>query len=172
MLKSTLRVKDDFDLDNFKKLKAYLKKQNKGSIAKKSRILFSEDITRFCNEADDQIHLARKVMLIVGVFGACRRSEIHDLTMEQVQDNNKELIFHLPKTKNDVPRSFIIGDKHLYDICKKYMALRPVDKKINLFFIYYRNGKCTVQPIGVNTISKVPFDVESSKPKIIYGSLF
>ena len=34
--------------------------------------------------------------------------------------------------------------------------LRPSNVEINRFFLCYRNGKCTRQVIGVNTIANMP----------------
>ncbi|KAF7990527.1 hypothetical protein HCN44_000332 [Aphidius gifuensis] len=124
MLKSTLSAYDNINVSAFKKLKAYLKKLNKGYKPKKSKILYSEDLAKFCIEADDKIHLANKVILIVGVFGACRRGELHNITFDEVEDSGKGLFISIPETKTDVARSFIITND-LYGICRKYMALRP-----------------------------------------------
>lgn len=65
MLKSTLSAYDDIDVGAFKKLKAYLKKLNKGYKPKKSKILYSEDLAKFCVEADNKIHLANKVSIFI-----------------------------------------------------------------------------------------------------------
>ncbi|KAF7987616.1 hypothetical protein HCN44_003479 [Aphidius gifuensis] len=118
--------------------------------------LLPKDLAKFCANADDMNHLANKVILIVGTFGACRRTELHDITIDQVQDSGKELFISIPETKNDVARSFIIAND-LYIICKKYLSLRPTKPTTaaNLF-LNYQKGKCTSQPIGVNKIGGVP----------------
>lgn len=66
------------------------------------------------------------VMRICGVFGACRRTELHDITMDNVEDTGKELFLKIPETKTDVARSLIIAN-NLYDICKRYMVLRSTN---------------------------------------------
>ncbi|KAF7990579.1 hypothetical protein HCN44_000384 [Aphidius gifuensis] len=91
MLRTTLSGYDIIDIGEFKKLKSYLKILNKGHKPKKSKILYSEDLAKFCANADDMNHLANKVILIVCTFGACKRTELHDITINQVQDSGKDL---------------------------------------------------------------------------------
>lgn len=88
------------------------------------------------------------------MFGACRRNELVNLKINNVQDDSKSLKIYVEDTKKDVDRSFtVIGE--CYDICKKYMNLRPNNTTNNRFFLYYNNGKCSRQPIGINKLGRV-----------------
>lgn len=61
MLKSEMAYHHDFNMKDYSKLLAYLKRENKGHKSKKALILPDEVITRFLTEADDVNHLANKV---------------------------------------------------------------------------------------------------------------
>ena len=76
--------------------------------------------------------------------------------MDDVEDDSKMLLIQIPITKNNVPRFFVIHGR-FYKICKKYINLRPnnVEKHKRFFFTFF-NGKCTHQPIGINTIRQIP----------------
>lgn len=91
-------------------------------------------------------------MVAIGLAGACRRIELCNLTIENVTDLNSAFLVKLTNTKNKIPRSFTVTDS-FYDICKKYIACRPGDVKNNgRFFLNYKSGKCTKQPVGINKI--------------------
>ena len=55
---------------------------------------------------------------------------------------------------------FSVGDNNrkpsFLDIYKKYAALRPLNTESRRFFLNYRNGKCTKQVVGKNTLGDIP----------------
>jgi hypothetical protein len=53
MLKSTINVKNNVNITNYKKLHAFLKKKSQGYRPKKSKILTSNQINTFLKEASD-----------------------------------------------------------------------------------------------------------------------
>ena len=61
MLRSTLNLKNGFNISGYSKLKAYLKKQNVGYKPKKSRVLTKEQMDQFLNSAPDLQYLMIKV---------------------------------------------------------------------------------------------------------------
>lgn len=63
MLRGTLCIKEDVDIKQFGKLRAYLKKLNKGYHPKKSAIFAKSNIYKFVKEAPDVEYLAIKVTL-------------------------------------------------------------------------------------------------------------
>ena len=66
------------------------------------------------------------------------------------------LLIQIPITKNNVPRFFAIHGQ-FYEICKKYINLRPNNiEKHTRFFLNSFDGKCTRQPIGINTMGQIP----------------
>lgn len=90
-----------------------------------------------------------QVVLILGVMGACRRQELHDLKFDDVKDLGSSLLVTIPNSKTNVSRAFTVTGKY-YGICKKYMNLRPEACKSQYFFVNYYCGKCTVQNVGIN----------------------
>ncbi|XP_074115595.1 uncharacterized protein LOC141538145 isoform X3 [Cotesia typhae] len=160
MLKSTFNLKEDLDISQFKKLRAYLKKQGTGFRNAKSKVLTAANIHDFLIKASDYDFLAEKVIMIFGVVGACRKSEIVDLTLSDILDTGTSLVVTIQATPRRQMRKFTInGD--LYKVVKKYMALRPEHAKINRLLLNYQKGKCTQQPIGVNKVGGIPRRIAS-----------
>lgn len=65
------------------------------------------------------------------------------------------------KKKN---RSFTITNTvnsgvNYFEIIRKYMRLRPKKCSSQRFLLGYRNGKCTIQPLGKNTVAKFPMRI-------------
>lgn len=93
--------------------------------------------------------------MIFGVTGACRREELTNLAYSDIEDHKTMLVVKIPKTKTYIQRTFtIVGE--FYNICNKYISLRPTTCKLDRFFLSYYNGKCTRQPIGINTMGSIP----------------
>ncbi|KAJ8914396.1 hypothetical protein NQ315_017486 [Exocentrus adspersus] len=72
----------------------------------------------------------------MGLYGACRSDELYKLEIVNVDDQKSE-----------------VG---VLDIIRKYIGLRPKNVPHKKFFISYRQKKCTVQLVGINTLYKVP----------------
>lgn len=99
--------------------------------------------------------------MIIGVFGACRREEITNLMRRDVQDEGEYIKITLPNSKTKIMREFAITEGNIpgiscLDLFRKYKNLRPSHTKHDRFFLAYRGGKCTQQPVGVNTIGGIP----------------
>ncbi|KAG4075855.1 hypothetical protein HA402_003681 [Bradysia odoriphaga] len=139
MLKKTLRVKDNIDISTFNNLRELLKRKEDDYFAKKSKILTLEDIYRFIKQAPDEIYLVTKVALIIGVYGACRRSELLKMSVNHIEYGEDSSRIIVPKTKTRIDRDFFIDTV-----------------KIERFFLGYRKGKCISQPIGINTFGGYP----------------
>lgn len=96
----------------------------------------------------------------MGVVGACRCNELTNMAMEDIQDKGLYLLVSLPNTKTTSRTFTVLAEGfsvNVVDIFKRYINLRPESmKKSGRFFLRYANGKCTMQPIGINTLSKVP----------------
>lgn len=64
----------------------------------------------------------------------------------------------------------------LIDIYHKYTKLRPKHIPHKRFFINYRNGKCTVQAVGVNMFAKIPYEIAKflhlENPELYTGHCF
>ena len=98
--------------------------------------------------------------MIFGISGACRTDELVNITLDNVEDVGSSFIITLPHTKNKTSRTFVIasnegGKVDFLQIIRKYTSLRPGTNH-GRFFVFYKNGKCTSQPVGKNTLGKVP----------------
>ena len=63
MLKSTLRARDNIDINKFHKLKGLIKNNAKGHKPKKSAVLTWNEVMKFLNNAPDYDHLVHKVCI-------------------------------------------------------------------------------------------------------------
>lgn len=95
-----------------------------------------------------------------GVIGGCRGDELTNMITDYVQDNGKEIIVRIPrdKTKTKEGKLFQI-DGYFAEIVRDYFKLRPPNAPTKRFFLQYRNGRCTVQVMGKNSIAKIPKEV-------------
>ncbi|KAJ8984203.1 hypothetical protein NQ317_011112 [Molorchus minor] len=133
-----------------------------GYQAKKSKILTKSEIDRFLSSADDKEFLMIKVGLILGIAGACRTDELVNLTVDDIEDVGSSLIVKIPNTKTKIPRIFVVTDVgNMLELFRKYLSLRPPHVKHKRLFLYYKAGKCSSQPVGKNTMGKIPNVVAS-----------
>lgn len=92
----------------------------------------------------------------MGYAGACRRDELTNMSINDVDLRDTIISVRVPKTKTHISRMFVINEEHWITLIKKYMYLRPKSITSLRFFLTYRNGHCTSSPIGINTIGQVP----------------
>ncbi|XP_031351581.1 uncharacterized protein LOC116176899 [Photinus pyralis] len=156
MLRSMLNVRENIDISKFMKLQALLRRKSVGYEAKKFKILQYPELERFINEAPNTEYLAAKVILIIGYSGACRREELKNLLTDDIDYKSDSIFVTVPKTKTKRPRLFAITNAMWIGLIKEYACLRPVHITHKRFFIFYRQGRCTVQPIGLNKIGEMP----------------
>lgn len=164
MLRSVISVKKNTDISKYVHLIAFLKRKSEGFRSKKSRILRKEDITRFLLEADDKTYFLTKVSLIVGLAGACRRIELTNLQLQNVKDEGQCIHVIIPFTKTKISRDFFITKGNveginMVEMVRRYIAMRPSNTEHTRFFVGYRNGKCIKQPVGINTLGKMPYKI-------------
>lgn len=134
-LKSTIRIYDNIDINKYTKVIAFLKRKNDNYTTKKSKTLSIENITDFFKTAQDDDYLMYKVVVIIALHGACRRCELCKLEVNDIQDTGKLLIVILNDTKNKKNRTFTVTDDlNGYDLCKKYINLRPKNLNHERFF--------------------------------------
>ncbi|XP_066139028.1 protein tramtrack, beta isoform-like isoform X10 [Euwallacea fornicatus] len=150
MLRSTLIINNNINIEKYHKLRTFLKIKSKGYQGKKSKLFTQEEIDRFIFEAPDQTYLATKVAIIFGIMGACRTNELHAITTDDIQDFGTAMMVSIPSQSSKViPRQFTITGAY-YQYCANYMQLRPDNSLSKAFFLNYQKGKCTVQHIGIN----------------------
>lgn len=92
----------------------------------------------------------------MGYTGACRRDELTNMSIHDLEFKSDIILVTVPKTKNNIVRVFAITDERWITLIKKYVALRPKNINHSRFFLTYRNGYCISCPIGINTIGKMP----------------
>lgn len=109
------------------------------------------------------------------MLGACRRHELCNLTVNDIEDKLDMLLVRLPITRTDKPRLFVVTDD-FYHIYKKYAILRPKNVSTARFFLNYRDGKCSQQVIGINSFGSMPKTVavflKLQDPKSYTGHTF
>jgi len=160
MVKKTLMVNKNINIATYHKLCEYLKQGSKGYQPKKSKVLSREEVLKFIHEAPNKTFLMNKVALIFGVFGGCRRQELVNMLFTHVEDRKTVFVVNIPETKTDKRRVFTIVDEEKMNslqLIRDYISLRPRGCSETRFFLTYRQGRCTVQPVGKNTFGKIPF---------------
>lgn len=152
----------NINIGNYHKLSEYLKQGSKGHQPKRSKVLAREDVLKFIRKAPNETFLMNKVALILGIFGGCRRQELVNMLVTDVEDRNSVFVVTIPETKTDKKRVFTIVDEEEMNslkLIRDYMSLRPRGCAEKRLFLTYRQGRCTVQPVGKNTLGKIPFIV-------------
>ncbi|XP_031328141.1 uncharacterized protein LOC116159324 isoform X2 [Photinus pyralis] len=159
LLKSTFIVKKKTDISNYNQLIYFLKVKSKGYKPKKSQVLTGDQVFEFIKRAPNDIYLLHKVVLVMGVFGGLRRDEMVKMCIDDITDKGSVVIVNVPETKTGTSKGFTIVEEeeiNALKLVRQYLALRPKHTKERRFFLTYRKGCCTVQPVGKNTIGSVP----------------
>lgn len=163
MIRSCLSVKENIDVSQFPKSVAFLKRQSVGYKPKKSNVLTADEVSTFIVNAHDKEWLLNKIVLVFGIFGACRRDDLLNLKVDDVKDNGSFFTVFLREGKTHSTRSFTITDEGCtFNPCtliRKYMNMRPPNMTSDRFFVAYKQGKCVAQNFGKNSIAAVPMKV-------------
>ncbi|KAJ6647342.1 hypothetical protein Bhyg_02564, partial [Pseudolycoriella hygida] len=154
MLRTSIECNHNVSI-NYPKLHTLLKQFSVGHNPKKSNVFEGDHVMRFLNEAPDQDHLALKVILILGIYGATRADELTKMVLADIQVQGDVYLVQIPHTKNYFPRSFTIEQEYATYL-RKYLAIRSQVSSSGRLLMAYRNGKCTSQPIGKNKILGAP----------------
>ncbi|XP_043275531.1 uncharacterized protein [Venturia canescens] len=107
-LRSTVNKFGGIDIGNYKKLIRILKTLHANYVPKKSNIFTAEDVSKFFKEAPDNQYLDVKVVLAVGIMGACRTCELVSLKYSAVEDHNTMVLMKIPGMETAVERCFTI----------------------------------------------------------------
>lgn len=83
------------------------------------------------------------------------------LSLEDIEDLEDTIKITIPNTKTKIMRQFVVtkGTAPGVDMLKlfrTYAGKRADGTNHSRFFVSYRNGKCTKQPLGINMIAKMP----------------
>ena len=99
MLRSTLNLYHEVEINKHSKLRALLKRKSDGYQKKKSKTFSPEEINKFLNIAPDVVHLATKVALIMGLMGACRACELSTMKLDDIKDLQGGVLITIANTK-------------------------------------------------------------------------
>lgn len=86
-------------------------------------------------------------------MGACRKCELYNMKVKDIQDFGTAYIVTVPKTRTRKPRKFTISDQ-FYPVCKKYLSGRT-EATNTVVFLQYRNNKISRQRIGIHSFTKM-----------------
>ena len=116
-----------------------------------------------------------QVALIMGVTGACRRHELHQMKITNFNDFGTAVLVTIPNPGTKGVRKFIITE-HYYEIYKKYAYLRPADVNDSYFFLNYNKGKCNYQRVGINKFGAMGKEIakylQLPNPELYTGHCF
>lgn len=87
---------------------------------------------------------------------ACRRHELCNLRVQDVQDRGDVIIITIPDTKTRKPRTSCITEPLWINVIRTYTSLRPQETELPRFFLFYSNNKCTKQPVGIHSFGCMP----------------
>lgn len=81
--------------------------------------------------------------------------------MDDIEEYAEGIEVRITYTRGHFVRKFIISNHPfrgvgMLDIVNKYRGLRPSKIEHKKFFIGYRQGKCTVQAVGLNCFGSMP----------------
>ncbi|KAJ8671428.1 hypothetical protein QAD02_002687 [Eretmocerus hayati] len=162
MIKACVKVYHNFDIGVFLNVNSYLSNLSRRHIPKKALILTTQHMNQFVVEAPDIEYFLIKemflfgVILIIGVIGCCRKSELKNLLMQYVTLTENAVYINVPAetTKNFQKNSFsIVGPFYL--VVRRYLEARRYINN-DRFFLTYRNGSFINEAAGDRTIGSVP----------------
>ncbi|XP_031341708.1 uncharacterized protein LOC116182764 [Photinus pyralis] len=162
MVRAMLRLHEKIDISKYGILISFLKAKNVGYKPKKSQVLSREQVIEFLQRAPDEKYLFVKVVTVLGIAGCCRTCELVNLMVGDVEDRGTVFVVNLVDTKTHKDRYFTVIDETAVDclgILRAYIKLRPPNVPHNRFFLNYRNERCTTQPVGKNSFSKLPCEI-------------
>lgn len=104
-----------------------LRQWTKDDETKKALVFSKEDVYKFIKEAPREPELLqKKVVLILGVFGLLRRSEIIALQFDHIQMRDNEVKVSIQRKKGRGPKAtstFLITDEDALAVLKDYVSL-------------------------------------------------
>ncbi|KAJ3655710.1 hypothetical protein Zmor_014830 [Zophobas morio] len=148
MLRSTLNINHNINIEQYHKLRAFLKRQGENYQPKKAKTVSPQQITKFITEAPDVKYLATKVALIMGIMGACRTQELHSMRIQDIKDLNSAFLVTLPNTKTKIRRSFT---ENCYEI-NTYDA--PVQRLGFIVFLGMMGDSSPMTAAGRHSLNK------------------
>ena len=104
MKKSMVKLKENIDIGKFFELTTFLKKQSVGFKPKKANVFDKNDIAKIMLTAPNNIYLLIKIATIFGLAGACRRTELTKITLDDFEDKESYVTKSKLKTLKITPQ--------------------------------------------------------------------
>ncbi|KAJ8909414.1 hypothetical protein NQ315_002852 [Exocentrus adspersus] len=156
MLRTKISLKRNVDSKKYTSLISFLKRHSDGYQPKKSNILTKENIVDFLTKADDVHYLMAKastrmiyllcmyLALIIRITGACRKSELTFLRVENVTDQGQYMKVTIPNTETKIFREFAITSGgieglNFIEIVRKYICQTDTYLHETLFWAILQN---------------------------------
>jgi len=97
-------------------------------------------------------------VLIFGISGACKSSELTRLTMNDVLNRGDIMVIKVRDSETKNTRNFTVEGELLRKVLE-YQSLRPKHPNTDRFLLSFRNGKCANQVIGKNKVGRMPREI-------------
>jgi integrase len=149
-----MKISKGIDLNQCVVIIDFLKSLEKSHLVTKSKVFSMDEFLKFLRIPDDNQNLHLKCVLVVGVFGLLRISELTNLRFEDVKKHSSYYSFYISISKTDQAKKgfkfFVVDEFVVY-----------IDNYIQTFSDQQRHGRFfkklgTNSPIGKNTIGKFP----------------
>ena len=117
---------------------------------------------------------------MLGIVGGCRREELYNISLDDVQDTSSQFVVTIPISKTHQKRVFTVineveGIKFL-ELYRRYVKLRSKNLPHKTLLVGCRNGRCISQRVGIHTIGAIPSKIaeflELENPKAYTGHSF
>ena len=146
-------------------VKDIIKKMQKESAPKQAAIFSAEQIDYFVLNAPETLdNKIKKIIALIAIQGALRISELTNLDYNDITLlDNGSMSIRIKSSKTDQAargHNFIVTPNCKPELCcvtriKEYLELFD-EKEGRLFRSATKSGKLSKQPIGINTIGKLP----------------
>lgn len=80
------------------------------------------------------------------------------MKIHHIESHGNLFLVKIPGTETTKARSFTVTDE-FYKIVKKYVDLRPALVPSDRFFLAYKSGKCSLQPVGKNKLGSMAKEI-------------
>ena len=143
---------EDISLDSTK-VDKLLSIKEKGYAKKKSEIFDRSQIESFLDNAPSETFLNAKAVMVLGVYGCLRSSEIINITSDDIKKDETGYRIFVAAQKSTETRYFRIEGRHA-TIIDEYDKLRPM-KATSRFLLTSRKGTLVNSPLGINQIGLI-----------------
>lgn len=77
------------------------------------------------------------------------------MSLDDIEDKETMLVIKIPNSKTNVERTFVVIGENNISLYRKYLSLRQANTPHRRLFVYYKNGRCTTQPVGIHSFGNI-----------------